>query len=209
MNTRHLIACAATALACAAAPAQAQNIWAQNAAFDQQFNQWLGNAQRQNAQAQQQGWQQHLQSNGPRLRQQYGQLRASGQAVGSFEQFAYWDRMTAAGTNVQGALAHQQAQFRGQQQAHQTVVQGHDSYNQGWAQNSQRQSAAVANYTNQAIRGVAPYTDPSSGRSTLLPHHLPAGQVLQSGGETYAQDAAGTYYRLQNQAWVRLNAAAR
>jgi len=208
MSTR-LASIALAVLACAAPAAQAQNIWAQNAAFDAQFNARLSAMQRQNAQSQQQLWQHHLQVNGPRLRQQYQQMVASGNRSMSFEQFAYWDLMTAAGTNVQGALQHQQNQFRGMQAANATVQQGHASYNAGWAQNSARQSAAVANYTNQAIRGVAPYVDPASGRSTMLPHYLPAGQVYQSGGNTYAQDPSGNYYRLQNGAWSRMDAAAR
>lgn len=205
-----LAAIAAGTLALAgAANAQWQGIAAQNAAFDAQFNARLGAMQQQNARAQQQLWQHHLQVNGPRLRQQYQQMVASGNRSMTFEQFAYWDLMTAAGTNVQGALQHQQNQFRGMQAANATVQQGHASYNAGWAQNSARQSAAVANHTNQAIRGVAPYVDPSSGRSTMLPHYLPQGQVYQSGGQTYAQDPAGNYYRLNNGAWSRMDAAAR
>jgi hypothetical protein len=200
------LAAAAAALALGTAPAQAQGIAAANAAFDAQFNNWLGGLQRQNQQYQQQIWQHHLQTNGPRLRQQYAQLVSQGYGHISFEQFAYWDLMTAAGTNVQGALQHQQNQFRGMQAANATVQQGHASYNAAMAQNSQRQSAAVANYTNQAVRGVAPYVDPSSGRQTMLPHYLPAGQVYQTGGQTYAQDASGTYWRLENNAWVRMNA---
>jgi len=204
MNTlrslTRLAAIALTALACAAPAAQAQT------AFDRQFDAWLGNLQRQNQQSQQALWQHHLQVNGPRLRQQYQQLLASGNRSISFEQFAYWDLMTAAGTNVQGAQQHQQNQFRGMQAAHATVAAGHESYNRGWQANSERQSAAVANYTNQAIRGVSPYVDPTSGRTTMLPHALPAGQVYQSEGNTYAQDAHGTYYRLQNNAWVRMDA---
>jgi hypothetical protein len=204
MNTlrslTRLAAIALTALACAAPAAQAQT------AFDRQFDAWLGNLQRQNQQSQQALWQHHLQVNGPRLRQQYQQLLASGNRSISFEQFAYWDLMTAAGTNVQGAQQHQQNQFRGMQAAHATVVAGHESYKRGWQANSERQSAAVANYTNQAIRGVSPYVDPTSGRTTMLPHALPAGQVYQSEGNTYAQDAHGTYYRLQNNAWVRMDA---
>ena len=95
-------------------------------------------------------------------------------------------------------------------QAYRTVQEGYASYNQGWADNSQRQSAAVANYTNQAIRGVGPYVDPASGRATMLPHHLPAGQTVQVDGLTYAQDAGGTYYRRESDgAWTRLSAAAR
>ena len=106
MLTR-LAAIALTALACAAPAAQAQT------AFDRQFDAWLGNLQRQNQQQQQALLQHHLQVNGPRLRQQYQQMLASGNRSITFEQLAYWDLMTAGGTNVQGAMQHQQNQFRG------------------------------------------------------------------------------------------------
>ncbi|MEO7254014.1 MAG: hypothetical protein ABIZ64_07215 [Casimicrobium sp.] len=196
------------ALAITASQAQWQGIAASNAAFDAKFNAQLGAMQRQNAQSQQALWQRHLSVNGPRLRAQYAQMRASGRANMSYEQFAYWDLMTAAGSNVQGALRHQQNQFAGRQQANATVQQGYASYNAGWAQNRARQSAAVSNYTNQAIRGVSPYVD-SSGRTTMLPHYLAQGQTYQSGGNVYAQDAQGTYYRQQNNGWVRMDAAQR
>ena len=195
-------------LAITASHAQWQGIAAANAAFDAKFNAQLGAMQRQNAQSQQALWQRHLSVNGSRLRAQYAQMRASGRANMSFEQFAYWDLMTAAGSNVQGALQHQKNQFAGMQRANATVQQGHASYNAGWAQNSARQSAAVANYSNQAIRGVSPYRD-SSGRTTMLPHYLAQGQTYQSGGNTYAQDAQGSYYRAQNNGWVRMEAAPR
>jgi hypothetical protein len=205
-STLRLLAAAAVAtIAMTASHAQWQGIAASNAAFDAQFNAQLGAMQRQNAQAQQALWQRHLAVNGPRLRAQYAQMRASGRASVSFEQFAYWDLMTAGGTNIQGAQQHQQNQFAGMQRANATVQQGHASYNAGWANNSARQSAAVANYTQQAIRGVAPYRD-ASGRTTLLPHYLPQGQTYQSGGNTYAQDAHGTYYRHQGNSWVRMDA---
>ena len=71
------------------------------------------------------------------------------------------------------------------------MQRGHASYNAGWAQNSARQSAAVANYTNQAIRGVSLYVD-GNGQRTMLPHSLPQRQTCQQGGHTYAQDAQGT-----------------
>ena len=195
-------------LAITASHAQWQGIAAANAAFDAKFNAQLGAMQRQNAQSQQALWQRHLSVNGSRLRAQYAQMRASGRANMSFEQFAYWDLMTAAGSNVQGALQHQKNQFAGMRRANATVQQGHASYNAGWAQNSARQSAAVANYSNQAIRGVSPYRD-SSGRTTMLPHYLAQGQTYQSGGNTYAQDAQGGYYRAQNNGWVRMEAAPR
>jgi hypothetical protein len=209
MSTRstlsHIAAVTFATLAIGASHAQWQGIAASNAAFDARMSAQLGAAQRQGAQQQQALWQRHLQTNGPRLRQQYAQMQASGRATMSFQQFAYWDLMTAAGTNVQGALQHQQNQFAGSQRANATLQQGHASYNAGWANNSARQSAAVANYTNQAIRGVSPYQD-SSGRTTMLPHYLAQGQTYQSGGNTYAQDAQGTYYRAQGNGWVRMDA---
>lgn len=204
-NRKQIVATLTTALAVGVSHAQWQNIAAQNAAFDARMSAQLGAAQRQGAQQQQAPWQRHLQVNGPRLRAQHAQMRASGRASVSFEQFAYWDLMTAAGTNVQGALQHQQNQFAGMQRANATVQQGHASYNAAWANNSARQSAAVANYTNQAIRGVSPYQD-WSGRTTMLPHYLAHGQTYQSGGNTYAQDAQGSYYRAQGNSWVRMDA---
>ena len=208
-STFKLVAAATVAtLAIGTSHAQWQNMAAQNAAFDARMSAQLGAAQRQSAQSQQALWQRHLQMNGSRLRAQYAQMRASGRANMSFEQFAYWDLMTAAGTNVQGALQHQQNQFAGMQRANATVQQGHASYNAGWANNSARQSAAVANYSNQAIRGVSPYRD-SSGHSTMLPYYLAQGQTYQSGGNTYAQDAQGNYYRYQNNGWARMDAAPR
>lgn len=202
---------ALAAWACTAASAQAQGLWgiaAANQAFDQQQAAMLANMQRQNANAQQQLWQQHLRVNGPRLQQQYQQLLASGNRTMTFEQFAYWDLMTAAGTNVQGALAAQRAQFEGNQAAYRTVQQGYASYNAGMYNNSARQSAAVANYTNQAIRGVGPYVDSRTGATQMLPHSLPAGQVYRDGqNNAYAQDGQGVYHRWDGNGWVRLDAA--
>jgi len=197
-----LATAAVAALAFAATSARALS----NAEFDARFNAQLGAMQRQNANAQQQLWQDFMRGNGPRLQREYAQMVASGNRSMSFQQYAYWDLMTARGTNVQGALQHQQNQFAGQQRAHATVMEGHASYNAGWAQNSQHQTAAVENWSNQSIRGVGPYTD-GNGRTTMLPHSLPAGQVYRDGNNTYAQDQQGTYYRLENNAWVRMNAA--
>lgn len=209
---RHTVAALVFA-ALAASSAQAQGlagIAAQNAQFDQQMAAILGQAQQQNQRAQLQLWQYHLRANGPRLQSEYAQLVRAGQANFTFEQYAYYDLITARGTNVQGALQAQRDQFRGQQQAYRTVQEGYASYNQGWADNSQRQSAAVANYSNQAIRGVGPYVDPATGRATMLPHVLPPGQTVQVEGRTYAQDPNGAYYRREaNGAWTRLAPAAR
>jgi hypothetical protein len=206
---KHLAAATVATLAIGTSHGQWQGIAASNADFDARFNAQLGAMQQQNAQSQRALWQHHLHVNGPRLRAQYAQMRASGHANFTFEQFAYWDLMTAAGTNVQGAQQHQQNQFAGNQRAHATVQQGHASRNEGWASNSARQSAAASNYTNQAIRGVAPYraTGDASGSTTMLPHYLPQGQTYQSGGNTYAQDAHGTYYRYHNNGWVPMQGA--
>ncbi|MBP8297057.1 MAG: hypothetical protein KAX84_13165 [Burkholderiales bacterium] len=208
MKTRNLTAkalvIAATAAGFASHAAHAQNMWAANAAFDQQFNQRLAAMQQQNANAQQQLWQRHLQVNGPRLQAQYRQYLASGQRAMNFQQFAYWDLMTAAGTNVQGALNAQRAQFEGNQRANATVQSGHASYNAGWAANQQRQSAALSRYSNEGIRGYAPYVDRHTGATTQLPYYLPPGQHYTYNGTTYAQDQQGTYYRYDGNAWTRL-----
>lgn len=193
-------------IASGSARAQWQGIAAQNASFDAQFNQWMAGNQARLNRSQQQIWQHHLLVNGARLRHTYAQLQARGYRHISFEQYAYWDLMTAAGSNLQGALQAQRAQFDGLQRANATVQQGHASYNAGWAQNSARQSAAVANYNHQAIRGVAPYRD-ASGQRVLLPHYLPPGRVQQSGGIMYAQDAQGSYWHQQGNGWVRMEYA--
>ena len=100
-------------LACIAGNVHAQGMAAANAAFDRQFNARLQAMQQQNANSQQQLWQNFLRTNGPRLQQEYARIVASGNRSMSFEQYAYWDLMTARGTNVQGALQHQQNQFAG------------------------------------------------------------------------------------------------
>jgi hypothetical protein len=204
---RHLLALTlalAASLAGGAAHAW-QDMAAANRAFDERMARDLGRMQAQNQASQRQLWQRHLQVNGPRLRAQYQQLLASGQRGITFEQFAYWDLMTAAGTNVPGAQAAQRRQFEGNQAAYRTVQQGHDSYNAGWRSTSQRQSDAVARYSNEAIRGNAPYVDPATGRSYNLPHSLPAGQVHRAGDEYVVQDRGGNYFRWTNTGWTPMH----
>ncbi|MBI3149319.1 MAG: hypothetical protein HYZ17_12490 [Betaproteobacteria bacterium] len=210
MNTRtlhHHLAALALATTVFTAPSALawQDLAAANMAFDAQFNAQLGQMQAQNNSRQQQLWQHHLQVNGPRLQAQYRQLLASGRRDMSFEQFAYWDLMTAAGTNVQGALDAQRRQFEGNQAAHRTVQSGYASYNAGWANNSARTSAALANYSNTAIRGNSHYRDPYTGQTYNLPHSAPAGQVQRSGHDYYVQDQSGTYHRWVNNGWQRLD----
>ena len=199
------VAIAVAAIASTMPSASAQNIWAANAAFDAQFNQRLSAMRQQNNASIQALWQRHLQANGPRMQAQYRQLVASGQSRGmSYEQFAYWDLMSAAGTNPQGALAAQQRQFAGNQAANATVQSGHASYNSGYWTNQARQSEAL-NRSSTAFRGYAQYVDPHSGATTQLPYYLAQGQSYTHNNTTYQQDAQGTYYRNDGNGWTRLN----
>jgi hypothetical protein len=184
--------------------AGAQDIASMNRNFDQQFNQTLSALQQQNAASMQRLWQQHLRMNGPRLQQQYRQYLAAGNRGISYEQFAYYDLMTAAGTNVAGGLEAQRRQFEGNQAANRTVQSGYQSYNNAWAQNSQRYSDTAARYSEQAIRGNAPYIDPRTGATQMLPYSVPAGQVQNIGGVPHVQDQSGTYYRWTGNSWMRL-----
>ena len=180
-----------------------QSIASANAAFDSQFNAQLSSLQQQNNARLQQIWHYHLQVNGPRLRHQYQQLVTSGQAVGTFEQFAYWDLMSAGGRDNAGALAAQQRQFAGNQAAHRTIQSGHASYNSGYWQNQQR-TGAVMGRMSDANRGNAAYVD-GSGNPVKLPYSLPQGQTVTVSGYTYAQDAQGTYWRYEGQNyWSRV-----
>lgn len=192
-------------LALVCLPAAAQGglgaIAAANMAFDQRMGSILNQQRQQNQMAIQSIRQQHLQQNYPRLRAQYAQLVASGQRNISFEQFVHWDLMTAAGTNVQGGLDAQRRQFQGWQQAHATVQSGHQSQNAGWADTSARTSAAIGRYSEQAIRGNAPYVDPRTGATTQLPYHLSPGQTYTTNGVTYTQDAMGRYYANYGNGW--------
>ena len=208
MKTRTLTAkalvIAVVAAGFASHAAHAQNMWAANAAFDQRMAAINNYHMQQNQMAMQNTRQQHYQQNLPRLQAGYRQYLASGQRGMTFAQYVHWDLMTAAGTNVQGALNAQRAQFEGNQRANATIQSGHASYNAGWAANQQRQSDALSRYSNQAIRGYAPYVDRHTGATTQLPHYLPPGQHYTHNGTTYAQDQQGTYYRYDGNAWTRL-----
>ncbi len=187
----------------AAAPAQAQASCVGRPDFDACMAAILQGQQARVAASQQAIFQQYLAAYGPWLRQQYATYRAQGGPM-SFEQFAYWNLMTANGTNVQGALDAQRQQFEANQRAHATVQQGYDAYNQQWWQNQQRQSAAVGRYTTEAIRGQAPYVDPRTGQSVLLPMNAAPGQPFNWGGEIYVRDNTGAFYHRQGNGWIPL-----
>ncbi len=184
-----------------------QDMVQQNIQFDNAMNQRLMQLQQQNAAYGQQIWQSYLEQFGPQLREEYQKYVAAGNPPVTFEQFAYWNLVTAHGTDIAGAMREQQQQFDGMQRAHQTQMQGFDDYNAAMQRNSQATETAVDNYTRQAVQGNAPYIDPGSGATLWLPSSLPAGQVYSYGGNSYAQDPTGTYYQWQGNAWVRMNAA--
>jgi hypothetical protein len=169
--------------------------------FDQQFWQNLNYLQTQNAMAGNQIWQYHLRTNGPRLMAQYRQLKAQGYPV-TFEQFAYWDLMTAGGTNIQGAIDAQQRQIEGLRRANETQRSGWDSYIRAQGANSDGAANAAGRFSTQGIRGVSPYVDTQTGATEMLPHYTTPGQVLNSGGNYYFQDQLGTYHRWTGSSWV-------
>lgn len=208
MRARFLtIVAAAVALAALATNAQAQSLQGlmqQNMEFDRQFDQRLGQLQQQNAQSQQQLWQSYLQQNGPWLHQQYDAYRAAGQMPYTFEQFAYYMLTTANGTNVQGALDAQNDRFRRQQDAARTRQEGYDDYNAGARRNSEATDRTLNNYDQQAVRGNAPYVDPSTGGTRWLPYSQTPGQVFNDGRNSYVQDRQGTYYQWQGNGWVEM-----
>ena len=182
-----------------------QDIAAANASFDANFNARLGAMQQQNNAGIQAIWIRHLQVNGPRLRQQYQQLVASGQAVGTFQQFAYWDLMSAGGRDNAGARKAQLDQYAGNVAANATVQSGHARYNSGYYQNQERMGAVMGRVSD-ANRGQSPYID-YSGNAVKLPSSLPQGQSVTVNGYTYAQDRQGNYWRHEGQSsWSRVQA---
>jgi hypothetical protein len=173
--------------------------------FDANMAAMLGRAQQQNNAGIQQLWQTYLQQNGPRLMAEYRQLVANGQAVGTFEQYAYWSLMTANGTDLNTWRQQSEQNFQRLQQGHQTVQQGNDDYNQGWQRNTERQTQAVENNTNQTIRGNAPYENPDGGDPIWLPNNAPPRQPFNWGGNIYVRDENGNYYRQQGNDWLPLD----
>ncbi len=171
------------------------DIMRQNMEFDQSMNSQLQGMMMNNQMQQQQLIQSFIQQNGPQLRQAYAQyLNSTGIQI-PFEQFVYYYIMTAGGTNPGPALQQQQRNFQGLQDAHRTQQQGYESYNQGWQNNSQRMDNAVNRYSEQAIRGNAPYTNPATGEVQNLPYTSGPGYYQQN-GNTYYQAPSGQYYQV-------------
>ena len=183
-----------------------QDIAAANANFDAQFNRQLSSMQQQTNNSLQEIWQQHLRVNGSRLQAQYRQLVASGQAVGTFEQFAYWDLMSAGGRDNAGALRAQRNQIEGMGRANDTIRSRSDTITSGYWDRSAR-VGAVMDRGSEARRGNATYADPHTGAAMQLPYSLPQGQTVTVNGSTYAQDPQGNYWRHDgNNYWSRIQA---
>lgn len=172
--------------------------------FDNNMAAMLGRMQQQNTAGMQQLWQTYLQQNGARLQAEYQQLVARGQAVGTFEQYAYWSLMTANGTDLNTWKQQSDRNFQALQDSHTQVMQGYQDYNRGWQNNSDRQTQAVENYTNQAVRGNSPFANPDDGETLWLPNNRPPGQAFSYGGNIYVQDQSGNYYQRQGNQWVQL-----
>lgn len=201
LRSLRFLSLAALMFSCLMSHADAQDMFSANMAFDARMNAQLQGMQTQLAQQQAVFWQSVL--NNPEVRSAYQQHRAQGGSY-SYEQFAYWYVMTAGGTNYQGAADAQRQQFEGLQQAHQTIQQGHDSYNHGYWQNQQRQSAALQRYSDGASRGQWYYQDPYYGTVHTLPYGQGQG-YYSNNHESYYVDQNGQYYRYTGQGWQALD----
>ncbi|MDP3660979.1 hypothetical protein [Phenylobacterium sp.] len=197
MGLKSWIVLAAGVATLTAGSAQAQCAGGPN--FDACMANTLAQAQARNTAGQQQIWQNYLRTYGPWLRQRYSVYRGPM----TFDQFAYWNLMTANGTNVAGAMQAQRDQFRGNQEAYATVQQGNDAYRQGMYDNSARTSRSAENYSQGAIRGNSAQIDPNTGQTTWLPYAQPYNQPFMSGGQTYYQDQNG-YYQWNGYGWTRM-----
>lgn len=160
--------------------------------------------QQQNAMNQQALMRNYVAQNSPRIQQEYAQARNQGSPL-SFEQFVYWRIMTRNGEDPANLQRAQQNQFAGNQAAAQTLQQGYASQRQYMRDNSDRSAAAVENWTNGAIRGVAPYVGPSGGQ-VMLPYAAPANQPFSSGGQVYVRDNQGNFYMRYGNGWAPMAA---
>jgi hypothetical protein len=151
------------------------------------------------AQAQQQTYARYMQMFGPWLRKQYASYRGPM----TFQQFAYWNMMTANGTNVAGAMQAQQDQFKGMQDANATRQQGYSSYRQGMYANSERTSQTAERFDQGAIRGNTAQIDPRTGQKQWLPYGQPDNQPFTTNGQTYMRNQNG-YFQWNGSGWTQM-----
>ena len=172
----------------------------QNMDFDARMNAQLQGMQQQNQQGMQNLIQNYIQQNGPQLQADYQQyVQATGQQI-PFEQFVYSHIMTQGGRNPGPALEAQRQQFEGLQNAHRTVTEGYNDYNQGYWQNQQRQDNAAQRYGQQAIQGNQYYRNPQTGETVELPYAGEEG-LYQGPQGNYAADPMGNYHQVDPQGY--------
>ncbi|MDQ6621587.1 MAG: hypothetical protein M3Z31_18160 [Pseudomonadota bacterium] len=165
--------------------------------FDKCMASSLARSQASLSAQQRQTWNNYLRQYGPWLREQYKQYRGPM----TFEQFAYWNLMTANGTNVGGAVQAQQNWFNGQQKAYGTVQQGNEIYRQGMYDNSNRTSRTAERYNQGAVRGNTAQVDPRTGQTSWLPYNAPYNQAFTYNGQNYWRNERG-YSVWDNGNWV-------
>jgi hypothetical protein len=153
-----------------------------SADYDTCFFQQLNQLQYNNNQAIQQNYAAYMQAYGPQLQQAYQEWGY--QSGATFEQFAYYMLMSANGTDPQGALDAQKRQFDGLQAAHESQVQGGQTYIDGIQQNSDRAINAVEGYDTGAVRGNVVVNGPD-GPVELPWSGAQYGQQFEAGGYTY------------------------
>jgi len=173
-----------------ASGAQAQCM-AGKADFDTCFYQQLNQMQANNNAAIQQNYAAYMQVYGPQLEQAYQQWGY--QTGATFEQFSWYMLMTANGTNIQGALDAQRRQFEGLQAAHESQVQGGETYINGIQQNSDAALNAVEGYDRGAVRGDVVVNGPN-GPVELPYSSAQYGDQFEVGGYTYMLTQQGYAY---------------
>ncbi|MDB5415478.1 MAG: hypothetical protein JWR10_3813 [Rubritepida sp.] len=161
-------------------------------------------AQQQNAASQQQLMQSYVARNTPRIQQEYAQYRNQGSPL-SFEQFVSWRIMTRNGADPANLQRAQRDQFNGIQGANRTMQEGYAIQRQYMGDNSRRSTDAVENWTNGAIRGVAPYVGPNGGQ-VMLSYAQPANQPFNSGGQVYVRDGQGNFFVRYGNGWAPMAA---
>jgi hypothetical protein len=139
-----------------------------------------------------------------RLQQQYQQILASGNRSMTFEQFAYWDLMTAAGTNVQGAVDAQRRQFDGLQAANRRCRPAMPATTPAGPTTADANRPRWLTTATRPSR-VALYVDSRTGHADAAAQS-PAGPAATA-TTTPAQDNQGVYHRWDGNGWTRMDAA--
>jgi hypothetical protein len=176
------------------------DIAAANMNFDAQF--WSQyNATQQQASQQHQQFMQQLMAH-PEVQNGYRQYLASG-GQAALPEYAWWWAMTAGGTNIQGAIDAQNQRFAGLQQAHRTIQEGHQSYNDGYHDNQVRMDN-LFDRMSTARRGEWYYTHPETGETMKLPYTATSGYYETRHGTLFI-DNTGRHFLNRGYGWTEVN----